>query len=94
MARLIFMRAVPIDGVPTETLFAVTTAAGNQGAIVKQLVPAGNPFWWFASIPPGKVIAADFTNAPIRSDNVAENNAAIAAITVQPEDVLTQEPVV
>lgn len=91
VARLIFMREIPINGVMTETLLNVTTAAGNQGAIVKQIVPAGNPFWWFASIPAGKVIAADFTDAPIRSDNVDTNNASIAAITVTPEEVLTYE---
>ena len=92
MARLIFMRTVPINGVPTETLLTLTTAAGNQGAMVKQLVPADTPFWWFASIPPGKVIAADFTDAPIRSSDAATNNASIAAITALPEEVLVQEP--
>lgn len=91
MARLIFMRELLINGVMTEILLNVTTATGNQGAIVKQLVPVGNPFWWFVSIPSGKVIAADFTDAPIRSDNADTNNASIAAIAVTPEEVLTYE---
>jgi hypothetical protein len=69
----------------------ITTPAGNQGAFVASIVGAGNAFWWFNSIPAGKLIGADFTGAPIASADAAANNAAIAAISVQPEDVLIYE---
>lgn len=35
---------------------------------------------------------ADFTGAPIVSSVIADNNAAIAAITALPEDVLIYDP--
>lgn len=65
-----------------------TPATGNQGAYVKTIVGVGNPFWFWPSIPPGIVVGADFTNAPICSDDPAANNAAIASISAAPEDVL------
>lgn len=65
-----------------------TPATGNQGAYVKTIVGVGNPFWFWPSIPAGVVVGADFTNAPICSDDVAANNAAIANITAEPADVL------
>lgn len=67
----------------------VTTAAGDQGAHVLSLVGVGNPFWAWPSIPPGRVIAADFTDAPICAATAAENNVLIGSITVDPTDVLT-----
>lgn len=69
----------------------ITTPTGTQGAFVATIVGEGNAFWWFNSIPAGKVIGADFTNAPIASADPAINNAAIAAITAQPGDVLIYE---
>ena len=77
----------PINGV--DTLVVVTTAPGDQGLWVKVIVPAGKPYWIWDSIPAGTVIAADFTDAPIVSSDVATNNANIAAITADPADVLT-----
>lgn len=74
-----------------DRLVVITTAAGNQGQYVKTLVAPGRPYWLWPSIPPGKVIACDFTDAPIVSDNIATNNANIAAITTLPADVLTYE---
>jgi hypothetical protein len=65
-----------------------TPAVGNQGAYVKTIVGVGNPFWFWPSIPAGILIGADFTNAPICSDDPAANNAAIANISANPEDVL------
>lgn len=73
------------------TLLNVTTAAGVVGALVKTTPGVGKPFWYWASIPTGKVIAADFTNAPIATNDTATNNALAAAITALPEDVLTYE---
>lgn len=78
-------------------LVSITTPAGNQGAYVSSLVPQGNPFWLWPTIPAGKVIGADFTGAPIASSaatsaqRAIENNAAIAEITAEPGDVLTFE---
>lgn len=69
----------------------ITTASGNQGLYVKTIVGVGNPFWWFPSIPPGVVIGADFTNAPICTDDPAVNNQLIASISVQPEDVIVYQ---
>lgn len=69
----------------------ITTPTGNQGAFIATIVGEGNPYWWFNSIPSGKVIGADFTNAPIASADATENNSAIAAISVQPLDVLIYE---
>lgn len=69
-----------------------TPATGNQGAYVKTIVGVGNPFWFFPSIPAGVIIGADFADAPICSDDPAVNNAAIASISVAPEDVLIYQP--
>lgn len=91
--RLLFIKN--INGV--DTLVNGVTGAGNQGLYVRLAVPAGQPFWMFPSIPPGKPVGADFTDAPIASTNPnagianAENNAAIAAITADPADVLIYE---
>lgn len=65
-----------------------TPANGDQGAYVKSIVGVGNPFWMWSSIPPGKIIGADFTDAPLATDDPAVNNALIAAITALPADVL------
>jgi len=75
-------------------LITATTPAGDQGVYVKSLVGAGNRFWAWPLIPPGKVIGADFNDAPICSDDPAVNNVLIDSITVDPEDVLTIQPVV
>lgn len=71
----------------------ITTASGNQGQYIKVIVGVGNPFWWFQSIPPGIVVGADFTNAPICTDDATVNNQLISQISVQPEDVIVyQQP--
>lgn len=72
-------------------LVAATTPIGNQGQFVLSMVKPGNPFWWWPTIPVGKVIGCDFTNAPICASTAAENNTLIAGITTAPEDVLTYE---
>lgn len=90
--RVVCMKTVMVGGVPTEVLANVTTPpTGNQGAYVASIVGAGNPFWAWASIPSGRVIAADFTDAPIASADPSENLLAISAITTNPEDVLTYQ---
>ncbi len=86
--KIVFERE--IDGV--QTLISAVTAPGNQGYWVKVLVPIGNPYWMWDQIPAGQVIAADFTGAPLSTNDVALNNSNIAAITALPEDVLTYAP--
>lgn len=75
------------------SLQVVTTPAGNQGLYVRSIVKAGNPFWIWPSVPPGKVIAANFEDAPICTDDIAQNNILISSITTSPEAVLTYQPV-
>ena len=83
--------AVMVNG--EEVTKVVTTAAGaNVGQLVKTLPGIGKPFWYWPSIPAGVVEAADFTEAPVVVSDIATNNAAIAAITAAPEDVLTYAP--
>lgn len=73
-------------------LAVITTASGNQGQWVKSIAKVGNPYWIWPSIPPGTVIAADFSGAPIVDTDPAINNTNIAAITATPADVLTYAP--
>lgn len=75
-----------------DQLKVLTTASGiNVGNFVKSVPGVGKPFWYWPSIPAGKVIAADFTNAPIVTSDASVNNANIAAITATPGEVLTYE---
>jgi hypothetical protein len=64
-----------------------TTVAGPQGAIIKQIVGVGNPYWIWNSIPAGQVIGADFTNAPIASADISVNNANAAPLLADPPSV-------
>ena len=90
--RVVCMKTVMVGGVPTEVLANVSTpSTGNQGAYVASIVGAGNPFWAWPSIPSGRVIAADFTEAPIASADASENLLLIAGITANPVDVLTYQ---
>lgn len=68
-----------------------TVATGGESLYVK-LKCAGKPFYAWASIPAGQVIACDFTNAPIGTTNLATNAQLIADITATPEQVLTYAP--
>lgn len=83
-----------IGGVTAVRVF--TTVAGPQGSTIKTMVGVGNPYWIWNSIPAGKVIGADFTDAPICSDSISMNNAAAAPLladppAVNPADVLIYE---
>lgn len=81
-----------INGVTAVRSFT-TPAIGNQGLFVKSIAGPGNPFWMWPSVPSGVIIGADFTDAPICTDNATTNNQLIAAITAAPEEVLIyQEP--
>ena len=68
----------------------------TPGLVIKILVPAGNPFWVFNTVPvetPDDVDFTEFATAPLASTStnqsvaVAENAASIAAIMemVDPE---------
>lgn len=77
-----------------EVTKVVTTAAGaNVGQLVKTLPGVGKPFWYWASLPAGKVVGADFTDAPIVDSDVAVNNTNIQGITADPADVLIFETI-
>lgn len=90
--RVVCMKSVMVGGVLTEVLASITTpSTGNQGAYVASLVLAGNPFWAWPSIPSGRVIGADFTEAPLASSDASENLLLIAGITANPADVLTYQ---
>lgn len=98
------MKVVAEKTVFGQTMIAsITTASGDQGARVLQVVGAGKPFWAWPSLPPGRVIGADFDfgtgfswgdGAPKCATTAAENNlilAELASIGPAPEDVLTWE---
>lgn len=90
--RVVCMKTVMIAGVPTSVLAALTTpSTGNQGSYIASLVGEGNPFWAWPTIPPGRVIGADFTDAPLASLDPSENLLLVAGITAAPEDVLTYQ---
>lgn len=73
------------------TLKSATAATGGEATFVK-IKCNGKPFFCWPSVPPGTVIACDFTNAPIGTGDVAANAALIAAIQATPESVLTYDP--
>jgi hypothetical protein len=83
MPKLVCMKV--IAGVDALRVF--TTVSGAQGAIIKQIVGVGNPYWIWSSIPSGTVIAADFTDAPICSSDVSVNNANAAPLLADPPSV-------
>ncbi len=74
-----------------EDVVKVLTTANNAnvGQFVKTVPGVGKPYWYWPSIPAGAVLAADFTNAPVATSSTDDNNAAIAAITTAPSEVLT-----
>lgn len=79
-----------INGVTAVRSFT-TPAIGDQGVFVRSIAGPGNPFWMWASVPPGVIIGADFTEAPICTDSPATNRQLIAAITATPEEVLVYQ---
>lgn len=83
MARLVCEKV--LGGVNAVRVF--TTVSGPQGPIIKQIVGVGNPYWIWNSIPAGKVVGADFTNAPIASSDIAVNNANAAPLLASPPSV-------
>ena len=92
LPKLVCMKT--IGGVTA--LRVLTTVGGAQGSYIKLLAGVGNPYWIWNSLPvaDNKVIAADFTNAPIASSDISVNNANAAPLladppSVAPESVLT-----
>lgn len=74
-----------LGGVTAVRVF--TTVSGAQGAIIKQIVGVGNPYWIWNSIPAGTVIGADFTSAPIADPDVSVNNTNAAPLLASPPSV-------
>ncbi len=91
------MQIICYKQIQGQTVLAkITTVVADPGYLIRQLVGVGKPYWAWPSVPVGKVIGADFTNAPIASANIAENNAAYQNIINNgptPEDVLVYEVV-
>lgn len=92
MPRLVCEKT--LGGVTAVRVF--TTINGPQGSVIKTIVGVGNPYWIWNSIPPGKVIGADFTDAPIASSDISVNNTNAAPLladppSVDPTDVLIYE---
>ncbi|WP_316977274.1 hypothetical protein [Shumkonia mesophila] len=74
-------------------LLNITTATGiDVGAFLRTTPGVGMPFWCWPTIPGGRVVATDFTDAPIVTSDAATNNQLIAAITATPQEVLTYDP--
>lgn len=88
MAKLIC--SVMKDG--EEILANITTIHNAVPILVKTTPGVGKPFWYWPSIPVGKIVACNFTDAPIASADTAQNLAAMDAITALPQDVLTYDP--
>lgn len=65
----------------TKTLTTASTA--DIASFVKMRPGVGRPFYYFASLP-STPLAADYEGAPIVSENVAENKAAIDAMLADP----------
>lgn len=68
-----------------QRLVVLTTANGaDHGELVLNRPGVGKPYWIFNSIPDGKVVACDFTDAPLVVEDIATNNANIAAMPATP----------
>jgi len=70
----------------------LTTVPSIVPVLVKTTPGVGQPFWYWDSIPAGKVVAADFTNAPIATDDADVNAGLMYAKVVDPLDVLVYDP--
>jgi hypothetical protein len=75
-----------------ETLRNWITTDQMAPFLVARYPGPGKPFWCWPSIPPGKVIGADFTNAPLATASPDQNLLLIQSITTKPEDVLRYAP--
>lgn len=91
MAKVFFEKEVQGE----MRLLNVTTPSGGlnvQAYYVKAMVPNGAPFWWFATIPVGKIVGCDFTSAPLKATTTAEIMGQIEAIDADPAVVLSYDP--
>lgn len=83
MAKLVCEVTVRGQDVPS----VITTAASiDPGSFLKLRPGVGKPFWWWATLRGGTLASVDFDGAPIVSDSVAENNAAVADMLANPPD--------
>jgi hypothetical protein len=88
MSRLVCTKLA--NGV--DTLLNISTVEVAAPYLIKTTPGVGQPFWYWAAIPPGKVVACDFTNAPIATADPVMNKALMDAITMDPADVLIYAP--
>jgi hypothetical protein len=75
-----------LDGDPEDPMVAVTTPGTNVGQAVKTIAGVGNPYYAFLSLPfdYSNGIAVDFEGAPLVSNTVGDNNAAIIVMLETP----------
>lgn len=68
-----------------DTFVTLLTAQNTDHAShIKNVPGVGKPYMIFASLPDGNPTSADFSNAPIVSNDVAANQAAIDAMLADP----------
>lgn len=87
MAKLICSKLIQGE----ETLLNLTTVYGAVPTLVKLTPGVGKPFWYWPSIPVGRLVACDFSNAPIATADSIVNKALMDAITIDPMSVLIYE---
>jgi len=75
-----------------DTLLNLTTVYGAVPTLIKVTPGIGKPFWYWPAIAGLKLVACDFTGAPISTDDPVVNKALMDAITVKWEDVLIFDP--
>jgi hypothetical protein len=75
-----------LDGDPTVPLVAVTTPQADVPQAIIPLVGVGNPYYAFTSLSYNGLngIEADFTGAPLCSDDVAVNRTNINTMLASP----------
>lgn len=80
-----------LDGDPTLPVLGTTPDNADLGELLKTLVGVDQPYWAFpsvASLPPGvaaaPAIAADFTGAPLVSEDAQVNRNNVAGMFASP----------
>jgi hypothetical protein len=68
-----------------QRLVVLTTAStADHGELVKNRPGVGKPYWIFSTIPDGKVIACDFTDAPLVVEDASVNQYNIDQMPATP----------
>jgi hypothetical protein len=85
MSKLIYPETV--GGI--DYIRVLTCVNGVEGTVAKTRPGVGKPFWVWATIPTGQIIAVDMEDAPIATASAAVNTQLVAAITATAEEKLT-----